>query len=290
MLQEIEAGFFAAETFEDIKPIYTKLFGDNKVATLYKMRNWRERFHPEFLTKGEIYFARPNELNDPFDIHRPVRFDVSVIDTPAFLEKFIQTAPLMRGINPGRDAVSYAENELEKIRIDPHSYFLKNYIDLINNPAYNNQIGVLSLTYNLYDDQLWGYYGGGQRGFAVGFDPLLLCEDIFSQGSFINYTDEIPVSGIINVALRTQTDLMFQKNKRWGFEKEFRFIRILENRDRRIHHYSPEIVKEIILGARIPEDDEEEIINIRHNIYPQASVYKIEYDYTKASMFRRKLL
>ena len=134
MVSEIEPGFFVMNDFEEVRSYYQDLFARKKVSALYKMRNWRERFSPEFLTKGEMYFTKPDELNDPFDIHRPLQFDVSVIDKPEFLTKMIQTAPAARGINPGRDAEVYAEKELDRIRENPQEYFLNNYIGLINDP------------------------------------------------------------------------------------------------------------------------------------------------------------
>jgi hypothetical protein len=279
MAQEIEPGFFLMNDFKEVKPFYVKLFVEKGVQVLYKLRNWRERYHPEFLTKGEMYFTKPNELNDPFDIHRPLTFDVSVVETPAFLQKMIETAPEARHINTGRDAEIYAENELAKIRADPNSYFLNNYNDLIKSEEYNNQIGVFSLTIDPINDQLWGYYGGGQRGFAVGFDPIQLCEDLFSQGHFINYSDKIPASSIINLSYKAQSELMFQKNKKWEFESEFRFVRLLDTPERRKHTFQPGIVKEIILGPRIANEDEYEIIEVLRSKYPHVALYRIVCNY-----------
>ena len=194
----------------------------------------------------------------------------------------IQTAPSASVINPGSDAESYAENELELIRKDAQAYFLKNYLDLLSDPTYNAKIGVLSLTSNPLDDQIWGYYGGGLRGFAVGFDSTLLCESIFSEGNFVDYTDHISVSGIINTSLKAQSEAMFQKNRKWAFEKEFRFIRYLEDEARRIHIYPPEIVLEIILGPRIPQNDKEMIIETVRTRYPHAALKQMVCDYTEA--------
>ncbi|HXB95692.1 MAG TPA: hypothetical protein VNU70_11050 [Puia sp.] len=36
------------------------------------------------------------------------------------------------------------------------------------------------LSTELKDEQIWGYYVGGQRGYCVGFDPLALCENLFT--------------------------------------------------------------------------------------------------------------
>ena len=291
MIREPEAGLYVYDTFEEVRPYYEELFSKNGIEILYKLRNWRERFHPEVLTKGELYFSRPSELNDPFDIHTPMQFDLSVIDDPRFLAKMIETAPAARGINPGRDATIYAEKTLDEIKKDPASYFIKNYEDLINNPTYNDGIGVLSMTTNATDKQLWGYYGGGLKGFAVGYDPIMLCEELFAPGNFVQYTDKIPVSTIINVSQKVQHELLYQKTKEWGFESEFRFTRAIDpdDQERRIHAVSPKIIKEIILGPRIQEIDKDEILEVVHKRYPHARVIQLYCDYSNATLYGKEI-
>lgn len=219
MIEEIEPGYFSVGSFDEVKSFYKQLFTKRDVTTLYKIRNWRERFHPEFLTNGEIYFTKPSELNDPFDIHRPFKFDTSIIDNPEFLQKLIEQAPDFLGTNPGRDSQIASENYLnEVIKKNPELYFLNNYERMVNESWFNDHIGVFSLTYNVIDEQLWGYYGGGLKGYAVGFDPMLITESLFAQGFFVNYNDEIKISGIINQSLKSQSENWFSKNTKWQFE------------------------------------------------------------------------
>ena len=264
--------FRMVNDFSEVKPFYRQLFAERRIRNIYKMRNWEEKHHPEFLNERQMYFSPPNELNDPFDIHRPVRFDVSVIETPEFLQRMIDTVPAARGINPGNDAKAYAENELEQIRKGPQRYFLKNYEDLVNSEEYNKKVGVLSLTTDPVNEQTWGYYGGGLKGFAVGFDPMKLCAEIFSEGQFVEYTKAIPVSNIINASLSEQSRLMFQKHPKWQFENEFRFVRFMDNEKRRFHYYNAEIVNEIILGVRIKDQVREQIIPVIQDNFPHVKV------------------
>lgn len=291
MKKEIEPGLFLFNNFDEVRPHYEQQFESYKTRMLYKIRNWRERFHPEVLTKGELYFSRPNELNDPFDIHTSGRFDPAVIDDPRFLEKLIELAPAATGALPGRDAEIVANNKLEEIRPNPTEYFFNNYKKLIYNPTLNNGMGVLSLTDNPLDKQLWGYYGGGLKGFAIGYEPMELCEELFASGSFVKYTDEIPFAMILDVSKKAQHELLYQKTKEWEFESEFRFTRAIDPHDqtKRIHVVPPKIVKEIILGPRIQDSDKNEIIDVVRLRYPHAKVIQLDCDYTNASLYGSKV-
>jgi hypothetical protein len=47
---------------------------------------------------------------DPFDIHKPFKFEVSVIETTAFFEKMVAYAIEEKGIMPGGDAEVFEES------------------------------------------------------------------------------------------------------------------------------------------------------------------------------------
>jgi hypothetical protein len=285
MKTEVEPNYYVVDCFEDMRSYYEELFATKNCPILYKVRNWREMYHPEFLTKGEIYFSRPNELNDPFDIHRPKKFDVSVIDSKEFYHKLVEDAPHFLRTAPGRDSEVAASNYLEyEIRPNPEEFFLRNYVIMINDKQYNETIGVLSLTTNPLDEQLWGYYGGGLKGFAVGFDSMRLTEELFCQARFVKYNDEISTSTIISKSKKSLTDGWYEKNKKWHFESEFRFAKLIHEKSPRIHHFTPEIVSEIILGPRIPEDDENAIKNIWKCRYPNSKLFKIQCNYSNGTL------
>ncbi len=293
MVEKLEEEFFAVEAFDDVRRYYENYFAKNDITTLYKIRNWRERYHPEFLKDGEIYFSRPNELNDPFDITRPIKFDIAQIETPEFLNRLIESASEVMGINPGIDSKIYARNKLEEIRNNPINYFANTYLKMINGKWYNDSFGVFSLTVNILDEQLWGYYGGGLKGFAVGFHPMELCEALFlryGQGAIVTYLDEILPSKIIGKSLREQKEQLFQKFNKWRFESEFRFVgRFTESQVDRFCKLSPKVVKEVILGPRVPETDKEEILKIVELRYPTAILYQVVCDYINGGIFKEQL-
>ena len=55
---------------------------------IYKYRSdWKNDNNRKFITEQAAWFACPEELNDPYDIRIPVRFDTEEIENPIFLSK-----------------------------------------------------------------------------------------------------------------------------------------------------------------------------------------------------------
>lgn len=276
MIQKLEPGFYASDNFDELLPICEKYFGDNKIETLYKLRNWNEKHHPEFLTLGELYFSKPSDLNDPFDIHRPINFDVSFINEEWFFEELVK--------NINKDTLNLqlartrASNQLDEIRKNPTVYFLKNYEDIVSSSWFDNSIGIFSLSTDPLNDQLWGYYGGGLKGFAIGFDPMSLTRDLQLNGRLIRYHDTFKSSDLIG-GMKDHLNLYFQKNTKWVFESEFRYCTIIDNGEQRKRYFSPSTVKEIILGLRISPENKKAIIEVAQKKYPHVKIYQLKPDY-----------
>ncbi|MBL7690594.1 MAG: DUF2971 domain-containing protein [Flavipsychrobacter sp.] len=286
---EIEPGYFQVNSFEDVREYTQALFASRGVDTLYKLRYWRERYHPEFLRDGEIYFSKPNELNDPFDINRPLNIHIDEIKSQAFYKRLVETAPEVLGVKPGHEAEQAARAQQERLLSNPQEELLSNFHNLINDPQYNNSIGVLSLSTKIDDEQLWGYYGGALRGYAVGFDPMKLSEELFSYCNYVNYTDTVPVTKLINKSRKEMQDAWFDKNQCWGFESEFRYVRAVFDETRRKHNYAPDTVKEIVLGPRIVSEDRAAIIDLARRRYPNAAVLQMNVDYIKGKMVPERI-
>jgi hypothetical protein len=283
MIEELEPGYYTVETIQELLALSKNYFAVKKIETLYKLRNWNEKYHPEFLKEGQIYFARPNELNDPFDIHRPVQFDISVINEQWFFEELTKIA-LHNGSHSLSDANTRASNQLDIIRKDPRGYFLRNYEEMINSKWFNDQLGILSFSTSPMDDQLWGYYGGGLKGYAVGFDPIELTRQLNLPGFLVEYTDTIATTGLIGGTLKQQADLYNQKNTKWSFESELRYSTVIESEEERIKYYTPMAVREIILGPRISAENEKEILEVVKEKYSHAQIFKLQVDYLNGVM------
>lgn len=247
---------------------------NNNINLLYKIRNWEERYHPDILKKGEFYFARPFELNDPFDVHRPLKLIKINLDTEEFFKKLVKFE-LVINLKSLEEAIRAANSRLLIIKNNPEKYFLTNYLQMINSDYYNNRIGILSLTTNPENEQLWGYYGGGLKGFAVGFDAYSIILDMKQIFKKVQYGNNFNFEIIPEFDV---CDLFFEKSKNWEFESEFRFLWLEPNYKRTIP-FSSNSLKEIIFGPRITIVNKQSILRIVRDKYSHIKLFQLEPDY-----------
>src|SRR5258706_5729311 len=132
---------------------------------LYKYRNWINEKHKEVLTKSQIWFSSPKQLNDLYDIRLAYTFDAEEVNRPEFFAKLRKQFPGMTRLIPGtRDFEIALENHYNKIKHDPIKWFNENQWNLRKGAVYD-EIGLFSTTVNPIDDRMWAYYGDSHCGY-----------------------------------------------------------------------------------------------------------------------------
>lgn len=256
------------EKFEEVQ----ESIRQNVSSIVYKYRaDWKNTFHQKLVTEQIVWFAAPKDLNDPYDIRVPVKFDLSEIDHPIFLEKLQNSFKIN---NPGiaftdRDLNVLCEKKFEEIKKDPKTYFETNYRQIREGEIYD-RVGVFSCTSDGLNETMWAHYGNNNSGFAVGFNTVELSKNLFCSMGAVRYSDEIPQYNFINDNADEVFEMFLLKSKKWIYEKELRFFIIGDNKNLvREKRYSRESVIEFILGANFPKNDMHEIINDIRKIYTQ---------------------
>lgn len=265
--------------FEDFSEVEDSI-RKSAPSKVYKYRgDWSNKFHKEFITKQSLWFAAPRDLNDPYDIRTPVKFDVTEIENPIFFEKL--KMHLVEN-NPGvafteRDINVTCENKLEEIRKDPISYFERNYRNLRESDIYD-RVGLFSCTADELNETMWAHYGNNHKGFAVGFNTVELCRNLSYSIGPVVYTDEVPTYSFISSQLEESFNIYFIKSTKWDYEKEFRFIMIGDDPNiSRSKNYSVSSVVEFILGLNFPEEQMDDFISEVRNSFPEnIPIYKIK--------------
>ncbi len=235
----------------------------------YKYRQWSEPNHQSILTKNGIWFTHPKELNDPYDIRVPVRFDYSEIDKPEFFEVLkMQTQIRFPQFPPkSREFRVVCDNKLDIIKENPQKHFEENYLELRESDLYD-RIGVFSLTSDCLNETMWAHYGNNAKGFCIGFDTVDLLKKAPGGFGFVDYEKDPPLHSFIRPISENQKDEMYLKNTKWEYEKEFRLLtfRVKSDKDR-LFNFNPAIIKEIVLGSLISNEDRNEIIEILKKKY-----------------------
>lgn len=257
--------FFAVcrNFFTDFKEIENEV-AEKAPPIIYKYRDWSNEYHRSILTDCALWISHPKELNDPYDIRVPVRFDFSEIDNPLFFERLKYHAQLrFPHLHPNsRDFKVICENKFDLIKQNPEKYFEENYMQIRESDLYD-RVGVFSLSSDALNEPMWAHYGNNGTGFCVGFDTLALARTLQFGFGYVEYEDEPPVYSFVRNIDENQKDQMFLKHIKWTYEVEFRFLtlRIASTKDRSVE-VSPNSIKEVILGQKISAEHEKEIVEL----------------------------
>lgn len=183
---------------------------------LYKYRTDSERTE-QIITKGQIWFAKPDTLNDPLEcsIQEIAKANVDEIcrmEKQEQLQGFLFTytfSPsdrMLWGLPKSRikrvvDQIAQAKKFRDKYKI--YADFIK--LRTGNYPSsprakYTkigellSEVGILSLSERCEEELMWGHYADGGRGLAIGFNiPDGTSITNTSACLKVNYSDELVV-------------------------------------------------------------------------------------------------
>jgi hypothetical protein len=215
----------------------------------------------KLLIKGELWFGKPYNLNDPFESQFKMSFE-GVMPNDDFLNKYylnelkIEDA-LIERINRNKENVNF---------------FLNDIYDSIQKRIFN-QVGICSFSTVYNDIKMWSYYADDHKGLCLVFDRDLLRESIGSsiKESQICYENELPVVKVIgdtnNIELEGDDliKIVNTKLREWDGEKEIRYSLKFYNPDtRRLLPFDKRSLKGIIFGQKIDPDNAGTIFHLLH--------------------------
>jgi len=227
--------------------------------TIYKYRTWTDPFHKRVITNREVFLAKPTSFEDPFDCKNSIRYDLmseeeriawmayklgfEVPDMPAnfYLSKAREMYPNSL-LSDNKSILEFQEEEFKK---------------------YDVRMGVLSLTANPMNQEMWQKYSEDFKGLCIGFDPRIMFKYL-GGGSIVEYVPELPM-----IYPEPKHDFLYQthlqvcyKLEKWKFEEEYRTHKFrnypLSNEERTVT-LPPEAYREILIGPEMPDHHKAEI-------------------------------
>lgn len=236
---------------------------------LYKYRDWENSNHKSVLTNNALYMASPRSFEDIKDCNIPEKFPQKQELYRFFLEK-------SKKDNPGwsrkthRQFATYWSKQSPLANPQRLKYLIKHF-----NDDFNNRFGVLSMTANRDNDEMWHKYANDHKGFCVGYDTKILFKHVGGGGP-VQYADELPVIDFMKDDFETKhAKNIFFKETKWAFEEEYRLHTMwpqaatLEQRNIILPE---DCLVEIILGKLMPEKSKDEIKKIAKEKYPKATI------------------
>jgi len=229
--------------------IIPKILYKYKAITDDDRKNGERSFTRNIFTKGELYFSRFFELNDPneaifdYSTHVPICLSEDELDNELY-QNFLNTREdienRIRLTVDGRTAALHVMRRIEK--------YIPN--------------GILCLTKDPKNSLMHSYYASGHKGICIGFDWKKL-------GLIIRETHQLQLPQKIKYRLRPPivnvrdannfNDILFTKSKKYKHEKELRL------------RYCPGVYKspknvlsainEVIFGCAISSSDRDMVIS-----------------------------
>ena len=236
---------------------------------LYKYRTWSNEHHKQMLTHNEIWFAEPQSFNDPFDCTIPVRYeDLTVIERiEHFMKGLPKAFPSQSGDENAQEAIQWA-----KMWDEPGTpgRFAEAKMKMLN-----EIYGMFTASSTRENILMWSHYADYHRGMTVGFHTERMMSSLASgrdrsgldfRLDSVEYCHDYPLLRPDKVADEGWFSEQFLvKSEQWSYEKEYRATligppKILEKERKQV--LDSEVIAEVILGCRMPEEHKDQIFDI----------------------------
>jgi len=202
----------------------------NLPKILFKYRTFTSEFDLNVLRNSEVYFSSPKKFEDPKDCK--LDYTYKSLTKENIWKRGFQ---IITNENPtfNRATKRGQLRQLEKVSpiYNPH---LRPKIENKFRNQFEEMAGVLSLSTEFDNSDMWKKYANDFSGFCVGFNSeFFFNKDIGAIWGKVIYTEHLPkICPIIlpeeDVTKNWLTELFYKENK-WDFENEYRVIGIRFN-------------------------------------------------------------
>lgn len=229
------------------------LVRQNQPSRLYKYRSLAGTaadFCEAIVVRSEVYFAKPDELNDPFDCRPHNTLESSTAERRAF----------WTWVTKGREP--HLSRKARRARVVEISAWMSTRIqregfDGVAQAAYDHNLrdtGVLSLSAEPRSNLMWSHYGDAHRGICVEFDfealkPLCPLP--------VTYSNDRPSYNMMKDVTALGELAFLRKSSEWEYEQEWRAVGLWWSGPFRL---PADAVSGIILGAGISADDRKRVM------------------------------
>jgi Protein of unknown function (DUF2971) len=247
---------------------------------LYKYRSLAgssRAFSEALIKRSEIYFAKPEELNDPFDCRPHNTMQSTTAERKAFLTWVTKgREPALGRAARRRRVVGYAAQFKSQLNLRG--------FEAVAQDAYDRNLGdtgVFSMSADPTSNLMWSHYGDSHRGICVRFDfsgLLQICP------LPVVYSQERPSYNMFREVNALESLAFLRKSSEWSYEQEWRAVGLWSSGK---FGLQPSAITGIILGAGIsPEDratvlgwsnDSERQIDIQQARF-QAEDYQLKFE------------
>jgi hypothetical protein len=221
------------------------------IDRLYKygrLNNYSE----ELFSSAQIWFACPPALNDPFECRPWFTFEGTEEQIVGTLVRELQKRdPLATQASATARVLSICRQGRHR---DPHFWEPLRAGVL---QKLSRDIGLYCLSRDQTSILMWSHYAQDHEGYCLEFEATNYTA-IFGGAQEVHYSDDYPSVDFYNTSNDEQVKLIFlTKYTGWTYEKEWRIVD--HQLGPGLRTYRSELLKGVIFGLRMPEDDKAQI-------------------------------
>jgi hypothetical protein len=255
---------------------------------LFRFRSLRgdaRKYVERSINNNELFFAAPDDLNDPYDCQIALDMSGTDLEWRTHLKNSLKQAASRSG---RRTSFMDRHRAASKLILD------KRHIGLDGGEfrKVTNSFGIACFS-GLIDNQLmWSHYADNHRGICLMYMPSRDPSGLLSAFHEVHYSNEYPKIRLVDlpkIGPSVVESLLLTKSKEWQYEFEYRIIKPYGAR--KSFNYHPNALAAVILGARISQDDEKEVVSwarahpskpLVHRAELQFGKFGVEIDFKKS--------
>lgn len=162
------------------------------------------------LEKGQIYFAPPASLNDPFEYNSRVDFSSKTLSEKVEFWAMGQDFAFLENVTPSEQQRYIDDLEEQLISLSEILYKNGTQGVFCTCETWNNQV-------------LWSHYAENHQGIAIEFDTEEA--EILNKPHPVTYTDTVAVTQFYDpIHISVVEKICSQKYLDWSYEREIRFF------------------------------------------------------------------
>jgi len=229
---------------------------------IYKFQSFKSEKSIENLRHGQIWFSKPEGLNDPFDCAISIIFTYPEEDMITFVREHY-----LEDLRKKGKSGEISQRELQYLPNGKPSQELidqtEKYLKETNQQRRKefSQNGVACFTTEMNNILMWSHYADGHKGFCLEFDTNYFKFNDKLNLNEVIYNNSFPTLSpldIVQKPLRVIEPLI-TKSKDWEHEKEWRLITKEGNS---AIEYNPKALTAIYFGCWITKENMEKIATL----------------------------
>jgi hypothetical protein len=248
-------------------------------SVLYKYRGISD-FSYSLLSDGEIFFAAPDQFNDPHEFRFAIDYSAGSEEEKwrAISNRIKESAPFGKyGFFRRRSLMGPQVDSILSVspQVKPWEEQVTKEQSAFDHTL-RSSTGILSLSTRHNEILMWSHYADSHQGFCVGLSSEIL-EGTLGRLLPVTYSDEFPSYLYYGDVDPNDflAEVCLRKSSSWSYEKEWRIVDF--DKGPGVRRLPLEAIVSIFLGSQVEEETRDVILDdVIPNLPSQPTLFQCE--------------